>query len=336
MNRVRRRLIGALAGAAVVPVLGEAAEPKPKRIVWYSAAGEPRRKRIRQVIAAKGIVEGRDIALGLSGWPGSWEKVQELIEGLARDPPDIVVVQGGVVVAALQERLRGTPVVFYNLVPDPVKLGLVASLSRPGGNMTGTTNAAYYVMGRCWQLLKEFAPSMKRGGFLEGKGERDEFVARYPRWADANRAGWAEANQHAAARLGIDIVPLSIPGNASADEIGINIRRANVQAVYFNQGNLGNQTATVARVLTSSKIPSMTASFAGARDGTLLGWSFDWNEGEDYAVTIVQRILQGESPAVIPVYQTMTYALAVNRKTARALGVEIPPAVMVQAREVFD
>lgn len=325
----RRRALLCLAGAATLPPrILRAASSGPKRIVWLVNSVESR-QRIRHAFRSRGILEGRDIMLTFQGLPANVEKeCDELAESLVRSPPDIIVLPGHLTLWALKRRTRDIPVVFYNLGPDPAKVGIVESNSRPGGNFTGSTQSGDTSLEtRRWAKFKQLHPSMRRAAQMVDQ-QFWEAIERDSLWHGV----WDSIRRDTEVRLGIEIVRLKVPKKATREEIARMVTASGAQSVVLE----AYVTPEAGEFLYTAPMPSMCWFFESARKGCHVATTFDFLEGETYAVHAVERILRGESPAVIPVYQHVRLAFALNRRRARELGVDIPASLLVEAEEIYD
>jgi putative ABC transport system substrate-binding protein len=327
----RRRALLCIAGAAFFsPQVLQAQSKEPKKVVWLYYGNEKARERIREGFRSRGIVEGRDISLTFQLLPANFEKeADELVDSLARSRPDAIVLAPHVAIWSLKRKITDIPVVFYNLGVDPVEFGLVESLGRPSGNFTGSTvrsNESF--MPRTWQVFRQLVPSARRMGLLVDRPtSMEDFKRREPARFAAQRA----KDRAMQSRLGIELVELRIDDGATREEIARIVEASGVHAVVLDRGMGG----PIAQFAHTAPIPSTCGSFGDARKGCLIGWSFDDELGETYAVQAVYRILRGDSPAAIPVDQ-VNWEFAINRRRARELGIEIPAAMLIGAREIYD
>jgi putative ABC transport system substrate-binding protein len=326
----RRRLIAAICALALpLPSLAQA---QPPRVTWINAGGDPRRRAIRDHLKAAGLVDGRDMAL-------HFEQVKEpdagFVDRIRAARPAVIVSFFDEAFALLSERVRDIPIVVYHLGTDPVALGLVQSLRRPGGNITGTMIDLQGVARKNVELMKELAPGARRFAALMGKEAYEQQILHPERLHPLLAASIKlvqENDKVIHAALGVEVVQLAVPKDASADELEALIRKADVQGLYLHV----RFTPELRAVTRKARLPTMAYSFRSARNGVLLGHSFDWDEGESHAASIVARILRGENPAVIPVYILKNFGYALNRTTARESGIDIPPSVLLRAMEVYD
>jgi len=327
----KRRQLLMFAGASALSPAFAIAATEPKHVIWLGP--QPKgQERIRQAFKARGLVDGRDLKLTFLDLPTNNEKEgDELAESVIRSRPDIIVLIAHATLWMLQKRTRDIPVVFYNLGSDPALVGLVKSLARPGGNLTGSTLGFEDLWLKNWQLLKELMPSLKRAGALVDKRTFEELERPdHPfalQWERGRRL-----KEFAEQQLGIKIVELRVPKNATVDDVARIVGSSGVEAAYLDPYT----TDVAAKFLLSAKIPAMCLGNFGVKNGFVLGAGWDWMEGENYAVDVTQRLLRGESPAVIPVYQIKKWDIFLNRRRARELGLMIPESMVLLAKEVYD
>ena len=237
--------------------------------------------------------------------------------------PDVILASGTLSVAALQHVSRGLPIVFVG-VTDPVGAGLVDTLARPGGNVTGFMLLEYSSSGKWLELLTQIAPRVKRVGVL-----RDT----------ANPAGIAQfgAIQGAAQSLGVDVSPVNM---RDAGEI----ERAVAAFARSGNGGLivtGSASASVHRDLiialaAKHKLPAVYSNRYMVIDGGLISYGPDAIEQYRRSAEYVDRILKGEKPAALPVQAPTKFELVINLKTTKALGLTIAPALLARADEVIE
>ena len=238
--------------------------------------------------------------------------------------PDVIVATAGSIVGILQQASRNVPIVFVTTI-DPVGSGFVASLARPGGNATGFTAFEFSMSGKLLELLKEIAPRVTRVAVI-----RDPFVP-------AGSAGFA-AIQTVAPSLGVELTPFGV---RDADEIERGI------AAFARGSNDGlimvgpASSAWVHRDLIITQVarhrlPSVYSSPIFVNSGGLVAYGVDPVDQYRRAAGYVDRILRGEKPADLPVQAPVKYELVINLKTAKALGLEVPPTLLARADEVIE
>jgi len=332
MNRLRRDLVGAAAWAAILPQALAAQPARMPRVLWAAPRGP--QDSIRKVFSARGLEDGRNVRL-------VFETVRRMaqrpeIEANARrfvaGQPDVIVIVGEAAeLFEIQRLTRTIPVVFANLNIDPQLVGLVESARRPGGNLTGTFSPWDVLVTKHLGLLLEVKPSMRLVGRLQIKEALEE--------TSAGEAGWVriwrlqeESVRNAAAASKVELREIVLPGSISAASMARAVRDSRVEGLLVEFA----MTKGVFEYLRSCPLPACMYSPESARAGALMAVFDDWDEGLEQAVRMVVRILRGESPASMPVYQVTKYGIAVNLRTARANGIVIPPSVLVQATEVIE
>ena len=286
--------------------------------------GQARQAVLRQALQELGWTEGRNIRFEYRARAGgNVEHIRRSAADLVALGPDVIVVTGGLNVQALQLATRTIPIVFVGLI-DPVGAGFIDGLARPGGNTTGFTAFEYGLAAKWVELLKEFAPSVTRAGVIREQGV-------------ATGVGLWAAMQGAAPSLGIELKPIGI---SSAGDIERGI-------AAFASGRNGGLVVTVSgltivhRTLISTliarhRLPAVYPFRYFVTAGGLVSYGPDFNEQFRDAAGYVDRILRGESPADLPVQVPTKYELVINLKTAKALGLGVPPTLLARADEVIE
>jgi putative tryptophan/tyrosine transport system substrate-binding protein len=250
------------------------------------------------------------------------ENIRKHAAELAALAPDVILATGSFGVGQLLQATRAVPIVFV-AVPDPVGAGFVDSLARPGGNATGFLQFEYTLSGKWLELLKEIAPALRRVAVL-----RDPAITA--------GIGQFAAIQSVAAALGVEIIPVNV---RDAPEI----ERAVAEFGRSRDGGLiltGSALAFVHRKLiilaARHKLPAVYQARLFVADGGLMSYGADLPDQYRRAAGYVDRILRGEKPADLPVQAPTKYELAINLKTAKALGIEVPPTLLARADEVIE
>ena len=236
--------------------------------------------------------------------------------------PDVIVSVGSVTVAPLQQATRAIPIVFVN-VPDPIGAGFVQSMAHPGGNITGFLNFEYSMSGKWAELLKDIAPNVTRA-----------VVFRDP--ATAAGIGQFGAIRSVAQSLGVELTPLNV---RDTDEIERNVEafaRSGNGGVIVTPGGAAAHRGLIISLADRFKLPSVYPYRYYAVDGGLISYGPNTNDPQRRAAGYVDRILKGEKPADLPVQAPTKYELVINLKTAKALGIAVPPSVLARADEVIE
>ena len=327
----RREFIALIGGAAVVwPLAARAQQPQQMRrigVLMNVAADDPEAPArvgvLSQGLAELGWTIGRNVRIDYRWYAGNADAARKYAAELLALAPDVVVASGTLGVTAIQQGTRPVPIVF-TLVADPVGAGIVNSLARPDGNATGFMLYEYSLSGKWLELLKQIAPRVTRAAVIREQ---------------ANAAGIAQfsAIQALAPSLGVQVSPVNVR-NVNEIESGIATfaRTANGGLIVT-----GSATSTIYRDLilklaAQYKLPAIYANRPAAVDGGLISYGPDRVDEYRRAASYVDRILKGEKPADLPVQAPTKYELVVNLKTAKALGLEVPPTLLATADEVIE
>jgi ABC-type uncharacterized transport system substrate-binding protein len=323
----RREVITLLGGAAAAWPVGARAQQgeRMRRIgVLHNFAaddplGQARNRIFLQGLQQAGWTIGRNVQIETRWAAGDADRLRTYAAELVALAPDVIL--GGGNPAPLLQATRTVPIVFV-IVPDPVGAGFVDSLARPGGNATGFTSFEYGLSAKWLEMLKEVAPSVTRAGVL-----RDSALASGP-------AQFA-AIQSMAPSLGVEVSPVNVRELAE-------IERA-IAAFARNSGLIVTGSAFVAvhrhRIIALAarhKLPAVYPERAFIHDGGLISYGPDFLDQYRRAAAYVDRILKGEKPADLPVQAPTKYELVINLKTAKALGLEVPPMLLARADEVIE
>ena len=327
----RREFITRLGGAAVAwPIATYAQQAERIRRVAVlmplaqdDPVGPPRIAALLQELQRLGWIVGHNLEIDVR-WAGPYaENIRKHAAELAALAPDIILGNGSVVVPPLMQATRTVPIVFV-IVPDPVGGGFVDSLARPGGNVTGFLQFEYGLSGKWVELLKQIAPGVARAAIL-----RDP--------TSPTGTGQFGAIQSVAPSVGIEVSPV---GMGDAREI----ERAVTAFARGSNGGLivtGSALAQLHRDLIITlaarhKLPAVYFERFFVTAGGLISYGPDLFDQFRHAAGYVDRILKGEKPADLPVQAPTKYELVINLKTAKALGLVMPPAVLARADEVIE
>ena len=327
----RREFITLLGGAAVAFPLAASAQQRERtrrigvlmNLASDDAEGQARLAAFLQGLQEAGWAVGRNMRIDLRWGGGDPESFRKQASELVALAPDIVFASGIPAATPLLQATRTVPIVFAQVV-DPVGAGLVASLARPGGNATGFTSPEYGFAGKWVELIKEIAPGVTRVAVL-----RDA--------TSSSGIGYMGAVRLAASSFGMELTPVGIT-DAGEIERGVTaFGRASNGALIVT----GNTLTMVHRELIITlaarhRLPAVYALPLFANDGGLISYGPNSIDPYRRAAGYVDRILKGEKPADLPVQQPTKFELIINLKTAKALGLEIPPTVLARADEVIE
>jgi putative tryptophan/tyrosine transport system substrate-binding protein len=309
--------------AAQAPPAGQ--RPRLGVLVPGMPPGEPGGwlDRFRQGLWDLGYVEGQTVALEVRWDTHQRERWPALAADLVRLRVDLIVAGTTASAQAAKDATQAIPIVITS-VADPVGSGLVASLARPGGNLTGLSIMTPELTGKRLELLTEVVPGLARVALLLDVGNST--------W-HAQRHDYAAAAQ----RLGVHLLPLEVHGPdefAGAFQAAI---QGHTQALIMMPSPLfGAHRARLAELALASRLPTMAGDVGYAKTGGLMDYGANQSASWYRAATYVHKILQGAKPGDLPVEQPTKFELVLNRKTAQALGITLPPSLLVLADEVIQ
>ena len=326
----RRQFIAALGGAAAWPLAAHAQQPERMRrvgVLMNQRADVPvahaRYNAFIQGLGTLGWIEGRNLTIDVRWGAPEAERFRKDAAELIALKPEVLLATSGATMPALTEATRTIPIVFLT-TPDPVGSGFVESLARPGGNVTGFTPFEFGISGKWLELLKELAPQATRAVIL-----RDP--------ADPAGIGQFGAIRTAAPAIGIEVRPIDVRDPAALE------RGVTMFASAANGGLIvtGSTPATAHRHLIIAlaarhRLPAIYPYGFFATDGGLVAYGPDQIDQYRRAASYVDRILRGEKPADLPVQAPTKYELVINMKTAKALGLTVPPTLLARADEVIE
>ena len=327
----RREFITLLGGAAVAWPLAARAQQggRVRRIgVLINLAADDPEGHARITAFAQGLQEagwttGRNVRIDYRWGGAGADAMAKYAAELVAPAPDVILAATSTSVAALQRITRTIPIVFVQVI-DPVSAGFVASLARPGGNATGFTIIEYGFSGKWLELLKEIAPRITRAA-----------VIRDP--TGAAQIGQIGAIQSVAPSLGVELRPVEARDASEIERAVTAFARSGNGGLIVLSGNasLAHRESIIA-LAARERLPVVYADRVFVTGGGLV--SYDTNRTEQYrrAAGYVDRILKGEEPADLPVQQPTKYELVINLKTAKALGLDVPPTLLARADEVIE
>jgi putative ABC transport system substrate-binding protein len=328
----RREFIFTLGGAAAAwPLAAHAQQPgKVHRIgiLWAStpSANAPRMEAFRQGLRELGYVEGRNVVIAARGAPLSARSYIPLVDELIRERVDVILTAGTSPTRAAKNAAGAVPIVM-TFVSDPIGSGFVASLARPGGNITGLTNFGPELSAKWLELLKELSPKASRIGILYNSAVR-VLVSEIERTAK---------------KLAVQLYPIEV-NNALAEGSGPALESAlaeflkgHVEAliVILPPPNPDHREGVV-DFATTNRLPTVYWWREYVEAGGLVYYGPSINEMYGRAAAFVDKILKGAKPSDLPVEQPTRFDLVVNLKTAKALGLDVPPSLLARADEVIE
>jgi putative ABC transport system substrate-binding protein len=317
---------GLLAGCGRLPWQAEPPAKVPRIGVLAVVTADPNdddNAAFRQGLRDLGYFEGQNIMLEWRSAGGRIDQWPGLADELVRLPVDILVTQGNGAGQAAKRATDTIPIVMA-FSPDPVPVGLVASLARPGGNVTGLASLTGQLSAKRVELLRDAVPSLARVAML---------------WNPeiAERAWEFEETAAAAQALGLEIQSVEVRYGEDLESAFTRILQGRADALFV-QGNEVTQgyRPEIGGFATAHRLPTMAGRRAFAEAGSLMSYGADIPGMHRRAAYYVDRILKGAKPADLPIEQPMTFEFVVNMKTARELGITFPNEIMLQVTEVID
>ena len=325
----RRQFITLLGGAAVAWPLAARAQPRPNvpRVGYLFSLNEAEGKHLweaaRQGLRELGYVEGRNIIVEPRWAEGKYDRLRALVAELERLKLDVLVAAATPTNIAVNDGTSTIPVVFV-AVADPMRAGLIASLSRPGGRFTGLSLLTPETSGKRLELLREVVPNLVRVAVLLNPGNLANFI-------------FVEETQAAARSLGLELqlfevrtpadvekaFPAAVAGRASA-------------IVVFDDPFIHSHRVRIVALAADHKLPAICGTREYADDGGLMAYGPHRPDLYRRSATFVDKILKGAKPADLPVEQPTKFELIVNLKTAKVLGLDMPTTMLLRADEVIE
>lgn len=329
MGRVARREFLVAAGALIGAPFATRAEPAPRiRRVGYLDQGEAARDRpyleaLRQGLADHGWVEGRDFAIEARFAEGRTGQLPALAAQLAGLGVDVIATWSTPAALAAKHATATIPIVI-GFTADPVGSGIVASLAHPGGNITGWTHSGLELRAKYLELLKEACPEVMRFGVLWNPGNQVHKPS-------------LEVIEAAARRLGVELTEAGVPEAGQLEGSFATLAGKRVGAlVVFPDGMFIAQMARIVSLAARYRLPAMYGVREYVAAGGLMAYGANLAEmNRRVGAALVDEILKGAKPADLPVAQPTEFELLINLGTAKALGLVIPPSLLVRADEVI-
>lgn len=326
----RRQFIAGLGGALAIPIAARAQPRQRSRRIGLLLPAHSTDPEFQTYVGAflqglqqAGWVIGRNVQVEYRWTEGDPDNTRKYIAELVALAPDAIVAQGASAVRAILQSTRTVPIVFP-VAGDPVGAGLVETLARPGGNVTGFMNFEYRTSAKWLELLKQIAPSVARVAVL-----RDP----------ATPTGTAQFGviEAAASAFRVDVVPVNV-GAADDFERGVTNFALRPNGGLIATANLSvfEHRKHIIELAARHKLPAIYPGALFPKGGGLVSYGPDILDQYRRAADYVDRILKGEKPANLPVQAPTKYNLVINLKTAKALGLELPPTLLATADEVIE
>ena len=325
----RRDFITLLGSVAAWSLAAHAQQPERIRRVGVligvedDAEGKARLAAFRKGMQDLGWNEGQNVQVDVRFTGGIADRARVYAAELIRSAPDVILANTSTVVAALKERTTTIPIVFAQVV-DPVNSGFVDSLSHPGGNITGFVSLDFGIGAKWLEILKQVAPQITRVGVL-----RDASIP--------GGTGTMGAIQAATSSFGVELKALDVR-DAATIERGLSAfaRGPNGGLIVPSSPAASVHHELIVGLAARFRMPAIYPYPFFVRSGGLLSYGIDNHDLWQKAAGYVDRILKGANPAELPVQEPTKFVLAINLKTAKALGLTVPPSLLARADEVIE
>jgi ABC-type uncharacterized transport system substrate-binding protein len=325
----RREFITLLGGAAAAwPLAVRAQQRERMRLIGVlmpmdDAEGQARLMTFGQGLAQSGWIVGRNVRIDVRWSAGKADNIRKYATELIALAPDVILASGGSNVPPLLQLTRTVPIVFTQ-VTDPVGAGFVESLARPGGNATGFTNFEYGISGKWLELLKQTAPGVTRAAVL-----RDPAIV--------GGVGQLGAIQGAAPSLGVEVSPVGVRDAGEIERaVGAFARGSNGGLIVLTTALTLVHRELITTLAARHRLPAVYTDRIFVTGGGLISYGPDRVDQFWRAAGYVDRILKGEKPADLPVQAPTKYEMVINLKTAKTLGLDVPPTLLARADEVIE
>ena len=311
-----------------VPLAAEAQPARKVPRIGYLATGSVGIERswlaaFQQGLRDLGYVEGETIVIEQRYAAGRFERLPELAAELVRRKVDVLLVGGDAAALAAKKATSAIPIVIVT-VADPVAIGLVASLAHPGGNVTGQSDLHADLVPKRLQLLKEVVPSASRVAVLLNPANPS-----HPLQLKGLQAG--------AAALGVTLFSLEVKGSEDIDRAFATMRKERPGGLFvLGDRAIGTHRRRIVELAIKSRLPATATNRGWVEAGFLMSYGTIFPDQYRRAATYVDKILKGAKPAELPVEQPTRFELVINGKTAKALGLTIPPSVLLRADQVIE
>jgi putative ABC transport system substrate-binding protein len=326
----RREVIALLGGAAAWPLAARAQQGERVRrigvLMPYAAddpEGQARIAAFLQGLQQWAWTVGGNVRIDIRWATADAERIRKDAAELVALAPDVVFANGTAAVGPLLQATRVVPIVFA-VVADPVGAGYVNSLARPGGNATGFSTFEYGISGKWLELLKQIAPGVNRAAVI-----RDAAISA--------GLGLFGAIQSAASSVGLEVTPVNVRDATEIEHAVAAFAHSPHGGLIVTPSNLAvfHRNLIVA-LAARHQLPAVYPARFFAATGGLISYGPDLLDQNRRAASYIDRILKGEKPADLPVQNPTKYELTINLKTAKALGLEVPPALLARADEVIE
>jgi putative ABC transport system substrate-binding protein len=315
-------LLGSAAAMWPVAARGQQSIPVVGILSTWSPSEDPYLRGFRQGLSESGFVEGRNVVIELR-WAAEYDRLAALAAGLVERQSAVIVLFSGPASLAAKSVTTTIPMVFVSGF-DPVTFGMVDSLNRPGGNATGIYFLTSSLEAKRLELLHELVPKDAAVAFLVNPN-------------NPNAEALLRDTHQAARTLGVELRVLQATNESEISKAFVSATEQHMRALLVGSDpSFGNQRKHIVALAARYAIPVIYANSEFARAGGLMSYGASVSNAARDAAVYAARILKGEKPAELPVQQSTKVELVINLKTAKALGLEVPPTLLARADEVIE
>ena len=315
----RREFIGLVGGAAAWPLAARTQQGRPRLGILLVAGREPFWSHFRDGLRELGYIANETLLIDFRSAEGNLANLSGLAAELVQSKVDVIVASETPAVQAAREATKEIPIVMAP-AGDPVASGLVASLALPGGNVTGLSAATAEIAGKSLDLIRELLPSTKRVAVLADP-------------SNPFSKPFLEQIGFSARTIGVEVRPMLVRGAQDYDAAFAAMEREHAAAVIV-QPTLPRKEAVEAAL--KYRRPAVSGNRAFADAGGLMSYSASVQDRYRNAAVYVHKILKGSKPSDLPVQQPTKFELVINLKTAKELGITVPPTLLARADEVIE
>jgi putative ABC transport system substrate-binding protein len=319
----RREFVGLLGTGAAWPLATFAQSPALPRIGLLLASEGPARDTIIRSLEAQGYLDRKTAMIEQRQAEGKLERLPALAQELVSLPVDVIIAVAASATIAARQATATIPIVMVH-AGDPIGHGLIESLARPGGNITGTTSYSPELVGKAVGLLRELVPGITRLAALVVPSNSGTPLA-------------VKQAQLAATNLGLELTVVGVERADDLDPAFATITRAASDSLLvFGEPMLLTNRSRLVEFAARARLPTMHTLTEFVRDGGLIGYGPIFKEHHQLVGDYVYKILNGAKPSELPVAQSTRFALLINLKTAKELGIDVPPTLLARADEVIE
>ena len=327
----RRAFITLLGGAAVaLPFAARAQQPERMRRIGVligsvetDLESQARVAAFERGLQTLGWIAGRNVHLDYRFGSADSELIQKYAAELVGMMPDVILANSPQVLRALSQRTSTIPIVFA-LIVDPVGEGFIKSLAQPGGNITGFTSFEYPLSGKWLELLKEIAPSVRQ-------------VLAINHSENVTGAGYLRALEGAGSATGVKLIAAQVRDAAEIEQaIATMARQSNGGLIILPSALAQVNREMITKVTAQHRLPAVYPFRYFVATGGLMSYGVDTVDVFLRSASYIDRVLKGEKPAALAVQQPTKFELTINLKTAKALGLTVPPTLLARADEVIE